>query len=174
MPDNPFKLNGKVTLSDMLKPMQEQLRQMQEPLNYMNYIPQPNYDLQAIAKSVNAQIQSLSPAQVIPDEYFEKTLEYQKRSLDFLQSINENTANLYSLVELINKNEENQDQIIYLLTQIMNLAKADSKEKADSGVKKIMQTITEATSDAETLIKLTGWATAIYQAVSTIVPNIPV
>ena len=35
---------------------------------------------------------------IIPEGYFERAQEYQQKSLEVLQSINENTANLYAIV----------------------------------------------------------------------------
>ncbi len=174
MSEKEFNITGGNNFSEMLKPFQEYWQQLEKSNSFLNYAPKPIYNMEAIAEAVNEGIQNLSPGQNIPEEYFEKTLEYQKKSLDFLQSINENTANLFSMVELINKNVDNQDQIISLLSEIMNLAKAGNKEEAATGFSKVMKKITDVTSDAETLMKLTGWATAIYEAVSTILPNIPV
>ena len=47
-------------------------------------------------------------------EHIEKTEEYQKQSLEMFQSINANTANLYTIVDLISKSNEKQDEIIEL------------------------------------------------------------
>lgn len=107
---------------------------------------------------------------IIPDGYFEKTQEYQKKSLEVLQSINENTANLYTMVELINKNNEKQDELIELFTEILSLAKVKSKADADTLFKKIMGKINDTTDNVDTMIKLVGWATAVYNMVQPLLP----
>lgn len=107
---------------------------------------------------------------IIPDGYFEKNQEYQQKSLEVLQSINENTANLYTMVELINKNNENQDELIELMAEILSLAKAKSKADADTLFKKIMGKINNTTDNVDTMIKVVGWATAVYNMVQSMLP----
>ena len=92
-------------------------------------------------------------------EHFEKTEEYQKRSLE------ENTANLSSIVDLINHSNENQDQIIEIFTDILSIAKAKNKEEADGLFKNVSEKITSTTDTVDAIIKLTGWATTVYKIV---------
>lgn len=98
-------------------------------------------------------------------EHFEKTEEYQKRSLEVLKSIEENTANLSSIVDLINHSNENQDQIIEIFTDILSIAKAKNKEEADGLFKNVSEKITSTTDTVDAIIKLTGWATTVYKIV---------
>ena len=107
---------------------------------------------------------------IIPDGYFEKTQEYQQKSLEMLQSINENTANLYTMVELINQNNEKQDELLALMTEILSLAKAKSKADAETLFKKIMGKINDTTDNVDTMIKIVGWATAVYNMVQSMLP----
>ena len=108
---------------------------------------------------------------IIPEGYFEKTQEYQQKSLEVLQSINENTANLYTMVELINQNNEKQDELIGLMTEILSLAKAKSKAEADSLFKKVMSKINDTTDNVEAMIKIVGWATTVYNMVLPMLPQ---
>ena len=107
---------------------------------------------------------------IIPDGYFEKTQAYQQKSLEVLQSINENTANLYTMVELINQNNEKQDELLALMTEILSLAKAKSKADAQTLFKKIMGKINDTTDNVDTMIKIVGWATAVYNMVQSMLP----
>lgn len=107
---------------------------------------------------------------IIPKGYFEKTQEYQQKSLEVLQSINENTANLYTMVELISQSNEKQDELISLLSEILALAKAKSKGEAESLFKKIMGKINDTADNADTMIKIVGWATAVYNMVQSMIP----
>lgn len=123
-------------------------------------------DTDAIYKSVAEH--KVEP--IIPEGYFEKTQEYQQKSLEVLQSINENTANLYTMVELINQNNEKQDELIALMAEILSLAKAKSKAEAESLFKKIMGKITDTADNVDTMIKIIGWATAVYHMVLPLLP----
>jgi hypothetical protein len=99
-------------------------------------------------------------------EHIEKTEEYQKKSLEMLHSINENTANLYSLVDLISKSNEKQDEILELISEILTIAKAKEKKEAESIFKKVMTQINDTVDTADSMIKLVGWASAIYNVVN--------
>lgn len=123
-------------------------------------------DTDAIYRSVS----DVKVDPIIPDGYFEKTQEYQQKSLEMLQSINENTANLYTMVELINQNNEKQDELLALMTEILSLAKAKSKADAQTLFKKIMGKINDTTDNVDTMIKIVGWATAVYNMVQSMLP----
>lgn len=107
---------------------------------------------------------------IIPDGYFEKTQEYQQKSLEVLQSINENIANLYIMVELINQSNDKQDELISLMTEVLALAKAKSKEEADTLFKKIMSKINDTADSVDSIIKIVGWATTVYNMVLPLLP----
>ncbi len=118
-------------------------------------------DTDAIRRSVAEYV----PDPIIPEGYFEKTQEYQQKSLEVLESINENTANLYSLVELISRSNDKQDELIGLLAEVLSLAKAKDKAEADSMFKRILEKITTTTDSVESMKKIIGWATAVYDIV---------
>lgn len=138
----------------------ERMRQEIERKWISDYHP-PRFNLEEFQKSI-AEIKNDSQ---IPDGYFEKTLDYQQKSLEILQSINDNTANLYTLVELINQNNEKQDEIIALLAETLGLAKAKSKEEADTLLKRIMHKIHSTVNDVDMMLKVMGWVTSVYKMV---------
>lgn len=104
-------------------------------------------------------------------EHIEKTEEYQKQSLVMLRSINENTANLFTLVDLISKSNEKQDEMLNLISEILSIAKAKEKKEAESIFKKVMTKINDTVETADSIIKLVGWATVIYNMVITMLPQ---
>lgn len=116
-------------------------------------------------KTITQQISDSDRDSIIPEGYFEKTQEYQQKSLEVLQSINENTANLYTIVELINQSNDKQDELISLMTEVLSLAKVKSKEEADTLFKKIMSKINETADSVDSIIKIVGWATTVYNMV---------
>lgn len=125
-----------------------------------------NVDTEAIYRSVAEH----TAEPLIPDGYFEKTQEYQQKSLEALESINENTANLYTMVELINQSNEKQDELIALMTDILSVAKAKSKAEADSLFKKSMGKIKDTVDSVDSIIKFVGWATTVYNSVLHMLP----
>jgi len=130
----------------------------------------PAFDYEAINRQMQEHINDIEIEPIIPDGYFEKTQEYQQKSLEMLQSINENTANLYTMVELINQSNEKQDELISLMTEVLSLAKAKSKEEADTLFKKIMGKINDTADSVESMIKIVGWATTVYNMVLPLLP----
>lgn len=121
----------------------------------------PDYDF--INRQLQENIQDIDP--IIPEGYFKKTQEYQEESLEMLKSINTNTANLYTLVDLISNANDKQDELIGLISKILTIAKAKDKEEAESLFKKVMGKINETVKSADSMIKIMGWATSIYSMV---------
>lgn len=123
------------------------------------------FDYESINRQMQEHLQDIEIDPIIPDGYFEKTQEYQQKSLEILKSINENTANLYTMVELISQSNDKQDELISLMTEILSLAKAKSKDEADTLFKKIMNKINNTADSVESMIKIVGWATTVYNMV---------
>lgn len=130
----------------------------------------PDISFKVDTDSIYRSIAEYQVDPIIPEGYFERTQEYQQKSLEVLQSINENTANLYSIVELINKSTDKQDDLIALLSEVLSLAKAKSKKEADNLFKKIMEKINDTTDNVDSMIKIAGWATTIYNMILPLIP----
>ena len=97
---------------------------------------------------------------------------YQNEMLRTLHAIESNTANLYTLVELISKSNEQQDELIEIIAEILSIAKAKSKKESEVTFTKVMSKITQTVKDAETIVKLTGYATAVYQMAQPVIENL--
>lgn len=128
------------------------------------------FDYEYINRQMQEHLQDIEIDPIIPDGYFEKTQEYQQKSLEILKSINENTANLYTIVELISQSTEKQDELISLMTEVLSLAKAKSKEEADNLFKKTMSKINDTADSVDSIIKIVGWATTVYNMVLPLLP----
>lgn len=161
-PATPTAIEALEKLGRLAIKMQENDVMMQRLTQQMMF---PDTSLHVDAEAIQRAVASYTPEPIIPEGYFEKTQEYQQKSLEVLQSINENTANLYTMVELINQNNEKQDELIALMTEILSLAKVKSKEEADSLFKKIMVKISDTTDNVDSMIKIVGWATTVYNMV---------
>jgi hypothetical protein len=156
-------------MSDIYKPIEpdSQIGQLKEKLknvSWNSFAMPPQYPTIDILE--RPEIESVPLA-----EHIEKTEEYQKQSLEMLHSINENTANLYALVDLISKSNEKQDEMLELISEILTIAKAKEKKEAESIFKKVMTKINDTADTADSMIKLVGWASAIYNMVITMLPR---
>lgn len=158
---------SQTSLDSSLRQMLEKLKSIDVPKLTPVY---PTFDYEAISHQMQAQLKDIEIDPIIPDGYFEKTQEYQKKSLEVLQSINENTANLYTMIELISKSNDKQDELISLMTDVLSLAKAKSKEEADTLFKKIMNKINDTADSVDSIIKIVGWATTVYNMVLPLLP----
>jgi hypothetical protein len=97
---------------------------------------------------------------------------YQNEMIRTLSAIESNTANLYVLVELINRNTEQQDELIAIVTEIFAIAKSKDKEAAESAYKKVVDRIKQTVNDSETLAKVVGYATAVYELAKPIIEKL--
>lgn len=148
-----------------------------KPVNLPNIdlakIKQPQLDLsfahqqtQAIQRTMNA-----VQAERERKEAAEET--YRQETIRSLHAIEQNTANLYTLVDLISKSNEQQDEIISIITEALTIAKAKSKSEAKSAYTKVMGRITQTIKDAETLAKIAGYATTVWQLAQPIIDKLP-
>lgn len=99
---------------------------------------------------------------------------YRQETIRSLRAIEQNTANLYTLVDLISKSNEQQDELIAIIADILIIAKAKDKKEAESIYKKVMAKITQTVKDGETLAKVAGYATTVYELVKPIIENLKV
>lgn len=98
--------------------------------------------------------------------------DYREETIRSLRAIEQNTANLYTLVDLINKSNEQQDELIAIIADILTIAKAKDKKEAESIYKKVMAKITQTVKDGETLAKVVGYATTVYELAKPIIENL--
>lgn len=151
------------------------LAQMMEKITDLdiskNFYSIPTYDFDLINQQMQDSVIEVERDSLIPEGYFEDTQEYQQQSLEMLKSINQNTANLYTLVDLISNSNDQQDEIIEIVSEILAIAKAKDKKEAESFLKRAMSKINDTVESTESIIKLVGWATAIYQIIITMLPK---
>ena len=98
---------------------------------------------------------------------------YREETIRSLRAIEQNTANLYTLVDLISKSNEQQDELIEIIAEVLTIAKARSQAEAKSVYTKVMGRITQTIKDAETLAKIAGYATAVWNLAQPIIEKLP-
>ena len=99
--------------------------------------------------------------------------DYREETIRSLRAIEQNTANLYTLVDLISKSNEQQDELIEIIAEVLTIAKARSQAEAKSVYTKVMGRITQTIKDAETLAKIAGYATAVWNLAQPIIEKLP-
>jgi len=117
---------------------------------------------QIIRSIIHKPIPDIIPYAKLQLEEQRKMNANQQESLRVLQNIEENTANLYNIVDLIQKSHEQQDEIISIITEILTIATAKNKEEAQSMYRKVMDRITQTIDDVETLAKIAGYAAIVW------------
>ena len=98
---------------------------------------------------------------------------YREETIRSLRAIEQNTANLYTLVDLISKSNEQQDELIEIIAEVLTIAKAKNQAEAKSVYTKVMVRITQTIKDAETLAKIAGYATAVWNLAQPIIEKLP-
>ena len=119
--------------------------------------------------NLNTEMPELEEFEAIPlREHIERTEDYQTHCLEILQSIEANTAYLYTLVDLISKSNDKQDELLAILSEIMAIAKAKDKHNAESRFRKVVKRMSDTVKAGETVGKLFSFALTIYKIVISI------
>ena len=85
--------------------------------------------------------------------------------MKLLDSINENTACLSMLVDIIAENKAKQEDVIKLFSDFLSVATIkENPKEARSAYRKVMDKVHEITEDADTILKLTSFGMLIGQA----------
>jgi len=99
------------------------------------------------------------------EELESKSQHAQIESVEILRNIEANTEYLKTIVELIHKNNANQEEMLNAIKQILDIASASNKQEVESKYKKIMQNISNVAETGANLATLTQLATTVYQIV---------
>lgn len=100
------------------------------------------------------------------EESRKKKEQYDQDILNTLRQIEENTANLTTIIKLIEDNNEIQGETYEIITELLALAMEKDKKVVEIKYRSIMNKIAEFTEDVETITKLSGFAIAIYNILS--------
>lgn len=120
-----------------------------------------NTDISRQMQNVNIQKIDYSKMTFPAQEHREEEKMYWDESISLLKNIEVNTANLTTLVNLISSNNDKQDEIINIITELFSLAKETDKDEALSKYRKVMKKINEFSGDADTLLKLSSYGGTI-------------
>ena len=98
---------------------------------------------------------------------------YQQESLQILRAIEQNTASLHMLVELISKNNDQQEELISIISEVLTVATAKTKNEAESKYRSVMEKITKTVKDVETMSKVVSYATTVWNILQPFTDNLP-
>jgi hypothetical protein len=98
------------------------------------------------------------------EERERKEAEYRETVISTLQGIEKNTALLTEITVLLQKNNDKQDQVFELITEILAITKANSKEEAESKLNDVMGKINAASDGVNSVQSLYTMATTVYTA----------
>ena len=140
-----------------------------EGIPKLSIVPQSTFNYSEIMRNVPMTEFSIEDSPIY--QQIKESAEYQKKSYEVLKAIEENTANLHVLVDLVHNSKENQDEIIDLLSEIQTMAKAKDSDEASSLYKRVMAKIAGAVKDAETVQKLSSYAGTVFTIVETFFPK---
>ena len=136
-----------------------------------------NYLANSVADSIAANQRemerSMQAAQRERERKEAEEAAYREETIRSLRAIEQNTANLYTLVDLISKSNEQQDELIEIIAEVLTIAKAKNQAEAKSVYTKVMGRITQTIKDAETLAKIAGYATAVWNLAQPIIEKLP-
>jgi Fic family protein len=127
------------------------------------HVAESNRQMEEVAEAIQAERERKEAAETA----------YREETIRSLHAIEQNTANLYTLVDLISKSNEQQDELISIIAEVLTIAKAKSKDEAKSVYTKVMSRITQTIKDAETLAKIAGYATTVWQLAQSIIDKLP-
>ena len=127
-----------------------------------------NTDMSRQMQNVNIQRTDYSKMTFPAQEHREEEKMYWDESISLLKNIEVNTANLTTIVNLISTNNDKQDEIINIITDLFSLAKETDKDEALSKYRKVMKTINEFSGDADTLLKLSSYGGTIGMILKTL------
>ena len=95
-----------------------------------------------------------------------RTLEEQRAReeevLERLRSIDNNTAQLSTMVHLLQTSNENSETIIFLLTEIMRIGALKTPEEVESKYKQVVKKISDTVQDAQNMQYLLDNAKLAY------------
>ena len=163
----PMETIGKVEFSNLASP--------QINHNFANNYEHMNEMIQKWKEHEEAIRQADMAAQFTPEERDRKEASeeaFRQETIRSLNAIEQNTANLHTLIELINKNNEQQEELIALIAEVLSIAKAKTREEAESAYREVMGKITKTIEDVETVGKIAGFATTVWNLTQPIIDKL--
>lgn len=131
----------------------------------------PQVDFSNIIRQVNAQTEELNKSlQEAADERerrYTDGVDREKRMIELLESIDKNTSVLSDMVKLLEENTKDQKAILEIINDFNSLATIKDKKESQTLYRKIMDKISNAISDINTINTLYVYGMTIYNTLHT-------
>ena len=89
-------------------------------------------------------------------------VEREKRMIELLESIDKNTSVLSDMLKLLEENTQDQKAILEIINDFNSLATINEPEKAQTLYRKIMNKISTALSDVDTITTLSNYGLLVF------------
>lgn len=86
----------------------------------------------------------------------------EKRMIELLESIDKNTSVISDMLKLLEKNTQNQKEILDIINDFNSLATINEPAKAQTLYRKIMNKINTALDDVNTMTTLYSYGMVVY------------
>lgn len=150
-------------------------KNMHEMISKLNDLSQnfkinlPKLDM---AGPINATLDAQRRMEYITEQMVEERQErenqeirYREESLELLRSIEKNTGDISALVNLVQTNNDKQQEILDVITSIMEISRASTTEEADSLYRNVMTKAQNFNDDVETATTLWSYGKVVWLAV---------
>lgn len=126
----------------------------------------PQTDYSGIIEEANRRNAELNKALDEAAEEREKRyndgVEREKRMIELLESIDKNTSVLSDMLKLLEENTQDQKAILEIINDFNSLATINEPEKAQTLYRKIMNKISTALSDVDTITTLSNYGLLVF------------
>lgn len=126
-----------------------------------NSIKTPNFQITTPDIVENTRVM-MNELQNSANEALIKKEKYENEVLETLKKIEGNTANLKTIVDLIQSSNETQSEVLVIINELLALAKEKDIEVVDSKYRIIMNKITTFTNDVNTITALSNFGITIF------------
>ncbi|MBY0117871.1 hypothetical protein [Paenibacillus xylanexedens] len=149
-----------------------------KPEDFKNMkINMPNFDLRtndllSRMNNVGSLNRSMNEISEMHRKKNEREEEFKDNVLALLQGIEKNTGGIADLVKLVHSSNEKQDQVIELLSEIMSISAAKTKEEAETKFQKALGKIQSLGTTVESVQTLIGLLNTVYNSVQPLLKDI--
>jgi len=122
-------------------------------------------DMQVDTDKINKSLAEMSEKR---EERYRDGVSREERMIELLESIDNNTSILNDIFTVLQKNTENQEEILKIINEFNSLATTNNVEQAQTLYRKLMTKINTTLSDINTINTLCTYGMTIYNVLHSI------
>lgn len=132
------------------------------------------HDLLSRMNNVNGLNRAMDEISELNGKKSESEEQYKHDVLSLLQGIEKNTGGIADLVRFVHSSNEKQDQVIELLSEMMIIIAAKTKEEAETKFQKALGKIQSLGTTVESVQTLIGLLNTVYNSVQPLLNNMSI